>query len=38
MGYPDMFYDPTNGTVSDGDIIRAGPRGQYFQDRYVPIP
>jgi type II secretion system protein G len=38
LGYPDMFYDPTNGTVSDGDIIRAGPRGQYFQDLYVPIP
>jgi len=38
IGYPDMFYDPTNGTVSAGDIVRAGPRGQYFQEYYVPIP
>jgi prepilin-type N-terminal cleavage/methylation domain-containing protein len=37
IGYPDMFYDPTNGTVSLGDIIRAGPRGQYFQEYYEPI-
>jgi type II secretion system protein G len=37
LGYPDMFYDPTNGTVSWGDILRAGPRGQYYQDKYVPI-
>ena len=37
IGYPDMFYDPTNGTVSTGDIVRAGPRGQYFQEYYVPI-
>lgn len=37
IGYPDMFYDPTNGTVSTGDILRAGPRGQYFQQYYVPI-
>jgi len=38
LGYPDMFYDPTNGTVSWGDIVRAGPRGQYFPKEYVPIP
>jgi prepilin-type N-terminal cleavage/methylation domain-containing protein len=37
IGYPDMFYDPTNGTVSTGDIVRAGPRGQYFQEYYAPI-
>jgi len=35
--FPDMFYDPTNGTVSEGDIIRVGPRGQYYQEYYVPI-
>jgi len=37
IGWPDMFYDPTNGTVSTGDIVRAGPRGQYYQEYYVPI-
>ena len=37
IGFPDMFYDPTNGTVSTGDIVRAGPRGQYFQEYYAPI-
>jgi prepilin-type N-terminal cleavage/methylation domain-containing protein len=37
IGWPDMFYDPTNGTISRGDIVRAGPRGQYFQDQYVLI-
>jgi len=37
FNYPDMFYDPTNGTVSIGDIVRAGPRGQYYQEYYVPI-
>jgi len=37
IGWPDMFYDPTNGTVSTGDIVRVGPRGQYFQEYFVPI-
>jgi len=37
QGFPDMFYDPTNGTISLGDLVRAGPRGEYFQDKYVPI-
>ena len=37
IGYPDMFYDPTNGTVSIGDIVRVGPRGQYYQEYYAPI-
>ncbi len=35
--YPDMLYDPTNGTVSYGDIVRAGPRGEYYQEYYVPL-
>jgi prepilin-type N-terminal cleavage/methylation domain-containing protein len=25
----DLSYDPTNGTISDGDIIRIGPNGQF---------
>jgi len=37
LGYPNMLYDPTNGTISLGDILRPGPRGQYFQDRWIPI-
>jgi hypothetical protein len=32
-----MLYDPTNGTVSIGDIIRPGPRGKYYQDVFIPL-
>jgi len=35
--FPNMIYDPTNGTVSWGDIVRVGPRSPTTTRGYAPI-
>jgi len=35
--FPDYIYDPTNGTVSWGDIVRVGPRAYQSKTPYHPI-
>jgi len=35
--FPDFIYDPTNGTVSWGDVIRVGPRSPTTTRGYYPI-
>lgn len=31
------FYDPTNGLVSNGDIIRVGARSSYYREWYIDV-
>jgi len=35
--FPNYIYDPTNGSVSLGDILRVGPRCHQSKYRYDPI-
>jgi hypothetical protein len=35
--FPNMVYDPTNGTVSWGDVIRVGHRIATTSRGYAPI-
>lgn len=37
-GRPEFLYSPTNGIISNGDIVRVGERDGPFQDYYCPIP
>lgn len=36
-GVPVFLYNPSNGVISDGDILRVGPKGGPFLDLYCPV-